>query len=122
MNVISVETDRDGVAWVVFNNWRQKYNLLNPPELRQLETIISGLTRKPRAAWCSSAPRRTCSWEDRILLNYPNSATRKPLKSFLLQGKGSSIKWPRCLCRLWRRLTGDVRAAALSSPWLAAIG
>ncbi len=47
MNVISVETDRDGVAWVVFNNWRQKYNLLNPPELRQLETIISGLTRKP---------------------------------------------------------------------------
>ncbi len=47
MTMISVETDRDGVAWVTFNNWRQKYNLLNPPEVRQLESIISGLTRKP---------------------------------------------------------------------------
>ncbi|MGO9245069.1 MAG: 3-hydroxyacyl-CoA dehydrogenase NAD-binding domain-containing protein [Verrucomicrobiia bacterium] len=47
MNMIDVQSDRDGVAWVIFNNWRQKYNLLNPPEVRQLESIVNNLTARP---------------------------------------------------------------------------
>jgi 3-hydroxyacyl-CoA dehydrogenase / enoyl-CoA hydratase / 3-hydroxybutyryl-CoA epimerase len=47
MNTIRVETDSDGIAWVVFNNWVEKHNFLNPPELRQLDVIVTGLTRRP---------------------------------------------------------------------------